>query len=506
MACGIALFAAGCNPDGGVPDFTLDVRIDGAGESNDPDSFGTEMCVTDDGTVYVIWMDDRDDRENNTRDIWMNRSPDLGDPESWLPVPVKVNAGDPEVDSNVWNPDLFCNELGVFVVWEDDRDGVLQNHQIYFNRSTDQGETFMPEDIVLENDPDGMSMSLEPKITGYGQDLFVTWYDSLNGAYDILLSSSSEAGSQWRAPARVDSDDPAGSAYSARPEIAISENGEDVWIAWEDSRDGAADIYFARSDNGGTTFKEDERLDGGATDDNGAHDSFEPVICNDGSEYLYVVWHDSANSDLNRDIYYNYSSDKGDGWSAAAQRLEVDSPGFGNSLFPQCVADGDTAHIAWYDQQVEEAGYDIFYRKLAAGLPSSEPVRLDVGEDSNEPAGYANSTEPVVAMDGGTVAVAWSDFRGEAQAQEPAGYDDIYYNYSENGGPFREFESGDGDLRVDSWYTGTSFKVELNFDVLGGTWFAAWTDGREGTSDIYFHSMAVGERAIPPKIEDIPAE
>lgn len=495
----VGLVLAACSGNGQEADFTTDVRIDGGTESNDPDSFGTKMCVTDDGVVYVLWLDDRNDRNNGSLDIWMNRSLDLG--KSWLEVPVKVNAGSPDADSNVWNPDLFCNELGVFVVWEDDRDGVLQNHQIYFNRSTDQGETFMPEDMVLEQDPDGMSMSLEPKIVGYGENMYVTWYDSANGAYDIFLASTSEAGNTWRPPVRVDSDNPAGSAYSARPEIAMSESGDDVWIVWEDSRDGAADIYFARSDSAGTRFDVDERLDSG--DDDGAHDSFEPVICSDGDNAMYAVWHDSRNSDVNRDIYFNYSRDGGQNWIPAAQRLETDSPGFGNSLFPQCVADGTTGHIAWYDQQVEGTGYDIFYRKVLDGSPSGDQVRLDVGEDSLEPDGYANSVDPRIAMDGPYVAVAWSDYRGEATSQEPAGYDDLYYNFSENEGPFHEFESGEGDLRIDSMYTGTSFKKDLNFQILGGSWFASWTDGRGGTSDIYFQTFGVGTASKPPSIDDL---
>jgi hypothetical protein len=494
LACSLA-FAVACGGQQEAPPFTEDTRIDRADDANNPDSFGTKMCMTADGaasTTYVLWMDNRNYPDEDKYDIWMNVSEDLG--ANWFPTAIKVNQG----EGNVWNPDLFCNSLGVFVVWEDDRDGELENHQIYFNRSTDKGKSFAADDVLLEEDPDGNSMSLEPKITGYGQDLFVVWYDSLNGAYDILVGSSSDAGGSFRPPVRVDSDDPAGSAYSARPQIAVGETGLDVWVVWEDSRDGAADIYFARSDNGGTTFKEDERLDEG--DENGENDSFEPQLCADGSGNVYSVWHDSRNG-TGRDIYMNYSGSKGDDWFATALRLDSDTAALGNSLFPVCVSDGATMHVAWYDNRANgagEGGYDVFYREVVSGTPGNEEVRLDVGD--GQP-GYANSLEPRIALDNGNLVVAWRDGRGEAVNGTEFGYDDLYYNYSANGAPFDD----EKDFRMDSMYDGQSFKVDLNLAVLGGSWYAAWTDGRGGTSDIYFQTRAVGDETTPPKQEENPA-
>ncbi|MEZ4236538.1 MAG: hypothetical protein R3F59_10355 [Myxococcota bacterium] len=190
--------------------------------------------------IYVLFMDNREQIDEERYDIWMQRSLDLG--ATWLPAPVKVNHGDA---SNVWAPDLYCNETGVFVVWEDDRDGELQNHQVYFNASTDQGETFLEDDVLLEDDPEGDTMSLGPKIDGYGTSLFVTWYDNTNNAYDILVNKSSNGGGEWdNKPTRIDSDIQ-GTAYSARPQLAVGNSGNDVWVTWEDSRDGKADIYLA---------------------------------------------------------------------------------------------------------------------------------------------------------------------------------------------------------------------------------------------------------------------
>jgi hypothetical protein len=118
------------------------------------------------------------------------------------------------------------------------------------------------------------------------------------------------------------------------------------------------------------------------------------------------------------------------------------------------------------------------------------------------PEGFANSLDVRLANDGDNVVVAWRDDRA-AQVSDND-YDDLYYNYSLNGAPFvtnpNEVE-GEGDFRIDSMYDGQSFKRDLNLSVLGGEWYAAWTDGRGGTSDIYFQRMEIGQQAIPPQAE-----
>jgi hypothetical protein len=493
---GVLAGSTGCNSDSdgsgdGVP-FTTDIRIDGASDNNDPDSETAKMCVTAEGAVYVVWLDNRADRNSDKDSVWMNRA--LTKPwlqESWLQAPIRVNQG----EGNVWAPDLFCNEVGVFVTWEDDRDGILENHQIYFNRSTDNGETFLPDDVLLEpNDEDGNSMSLGPRIAGTGNNLFVTWYDGLNGAYDILVASSGDAGLTWRDPTRVDSDN-AGSSYSGVPRIATDESANNVWVVWEESRDGASDIYLNRSNSGGVTFVGDERIDDG--DDPGAFDSFSPQVCAD--DYVYVVWHDARNGE-GRDIYMNYSMDLGETWGAAAQRLDTDVAGLGNSVDPVCVADGTTAHVAWQDNGQDNSGYDILYRQVRDGLPSASPVRLDTGS----PPGSANSLEPKIAFEKNTkqLVVLWRDGRAEAQGAQQNGYEDLYYNYSDNGAPFQG-EGAGGDLRVDSYYDGSSYKRDHNISVLGTRWYASWVDGRSGTSDIFFQAFPLGEEAIPPTLEDL---
>lgn len=467
----LPLFLIACggrgDPDGAQA--SSDVRIDG-GETleEDPESEHVRMCVNQEGHIFVVWLDSRDGQP----DVWFNRSLDNG--TSWLPTPVKVNRG----DSEVFAPAIACVDNNVYIVWEDDRDGELQNHQIYFNRSSDGGETWMEQDRLLELDEDGRSMSYGPDITAVGPSVYVTWFDNANGAFDIFVAASSDFGVTWSAPVRADSDQPAGATYSAWPRIAATASGQ-VYVVWEDSRDGAADIYFARSENGGATFKQDKRLDLG--DDPGSANSYNPRIAADGNN-IYVVWHDERNG-AGRDIYVQYSPNGGADWLPVAARADSDNPGFFNSTYPVVGIDGSTGHVAWQDDR--NGSYDVYYRRFEFGEPGAEEVRVDTG---SEP-GFHNSVQAQIAVgQAGEVVIAWEDDRGTAEA-ETADYNDLYYNFNEGSG-FAE-----PDLRIDSIAPGQSYKIDLNLATHGGWLFASWVDGRNGTGDVYFHALQIGEES-----------
>lgn len=463
---------AACGPKTGDPEpGTQDIRVDGASADNDPDSHSMRMCANDDGYVFIAWIDDRD----GTPDLWVNRSPDLG--ASWLPTPVKVNRGE---NNKVFAPTIACNNDSVFLVWEDDRDGELENHQIYYSRSVDGGESWLEQDVLLELDEDGFTMSLGPQIVAAGSDVHVAWYDSQNGAYDIFVASSLDGGQTFRAPVRVDSDDP-GDAYSAAPRIAATAGGQ-VYVTWEDSRGdgGESDIYFARSDDNGRTFKKDVRLDLG--DPGGAAASFAPRIGADGND-VYVVWHDARNG-VGRDVYLNYSGNGGVDWRGEAVRVNGQQAGFFNSLYPAIAVEGGEAHIAWQDARDNDV-YDIYYRRVVTGDPGADEVRVDTGDGP----GVNNSVSARIARGSGAMVIAWEDYRGEAQSGTEEGYVDLHYNFDDGSGMQEE------DYRIDSLPPGYSHKYDLAVAVHDGMVLSAWIDNRNLNDDVWFHALQLGSAA-----------
>ncbi len=319
-------------------------------------------------------------------------------------------------------------------------------------------------------------MSLGPKIVATGTDVYVTWFDNQNGAYDIFVASSENGGRTWRDVVRADRDDQ-GTAYSAWPQIAATPYG-DVYITWEDARDGKNDIYVGISRDQGQSFKTERRIDTGEA--KGKNHSFAPRLDAD-DDTVYVVWHDTRGGDK-RDIFMNYSTDYGDTWLNTAERVETDTVGAFDSLFPDVAVRGETAHIVWSDAY--SGGYDTYYRQaVQGGLIGEEATRLDT-----DPAGYANSMNASVAISDDALIVAWEDGRADA-AQE--GYNDVYYNFSrDNGTTWNAL-----DLRVDSMEEGSAYKINLNVALHRQEMMMSWTDGRNGTGDVYFHHMKVGEEA-----------
>lgn len=473
-------FGTGCPVQFGQST-SSEVRIDGAGEFDRIDSHSTRSCVAPDGDTYVVWIDDR----NGTPELWFNRKL-AGDErlDGWFPQPVPVSSF---AGSNIWKPAIACTDSGVYVVWEDDRDGEVESHNIYFQRSVDGGQTWMPEDRLLEEDEEGRSNSFDPDIVVDGPNVYVVWSDNVNGAFDILFARSTDSGITFQPPMRIDSDQPPGSAYSAFPRLATGFDGEHVYVTWQDFRnggsvvDGGSDVYFARSTDKGQSFGSDVRLDTG--EDPGRSDSFVPRIAADDDE-VYVVWHDDRNGD-GADVLMNHSSDGGVTWAAAASRADAeDTPGRNQSVYPSLCVVGDEAHVVWHDDR-HQGFQRVFYNRAEAGSWVGPEVRLD----ANKADGQRASRDTRIACDGANVAAAWLD---ETRDEGDDGYNDVAYNYSADGGQSWRVPTSGADredtLRLDS-NRDLSFKEDLTIHLSGARLQATWTDGRGGSTDVFYQQV-----------------
>lgn len=469
------VWVVGCATMGSAdaPDDPVDVQIDGD-EGAQFDSIDASMCVSRSGHAYVLWLDDRR-QGGGTLDLWMNRAlSEPTRPESWLPTPVRVSQG----DGSVANPAVHCDDTGVYAVWEAPHHGAQENHQIWFNRSVDQGRTFLEEDRLVEHDVDGATMSLAPRILGRGAALMVAWMDSGAGAYDILVSRSADRGEHWADPIRVDSDRP-GAAYSARPRVAMSDDGRSRWVAWEDARDGGADIYVARSASGGVRFLPDERVDLG--DAPGSGSSSGPVLCAGDASNVSVVWRESGPP---AGIFINHSSDGGATWSREALAAQSDVAVGTISGEPRCVADGAVTHVAWVDER--NGPFDVFYRRMVAGVFEAGEIVASLPEVPS------NAYAPHLSLDpeSGRAAVAWVDDRSGGQGRVEGA---VYYQYFEGGGLAQD----DQDYRVDAMFGDVVPPTSVQFEVRGAQWFAAWIDQRGLTSDVRVQSAPLGVETMP---------
>jgi hypothetical protein len=138
----------------------------------------------------------------------------------------------------------------------------------------------------------------------------------------------------WEPNVKVN-DDATGVADQGAPALAASKTTSDVFAVWQDYRNDDADIYFARSVDGGSTWGASVRVNHDAA----GYWQFEPDIAIDAAGIVHVVWSDSRAGD--DDIYYARSADGGQTWSAEVRVSDVLT---GSQYAPAIAVQGNTTY------------------------------------------------------------------------------------------------------------------------------------------------------------------
>ena len=310
------------------------------------------------------------------------------------------------------------------VVWSDTRDG---KSNIYLARSLDGGRAFGPN--VRVNDVPGTAGLFGSTVALDRQNrAHVLWFDSRDGDYDIYYAHESDRGDGFTAAVRINDDkdhpveanafgddepeDSAGPAFQTLPSLALDQSGV-IYAAWQDYRRNQADIYFAKSTDGGQTFSRNLRVN----DDMGRAGQLYPSLAVDARGTLYLAWHDFRKG--NQDIYFSQSIDGGQTFS---RNIRVnDDPGTDGQFNPSLAVDAEgTVYVAWHD--LREGQADIYFAASRDGGATFGPNRR-----LNDDRGETYQFHPSLGVGNkGTVAVAWEDYRN--------GQADIYLTYSADGG------------------------------------------------------------------------
>ncbi|MEO5572446.1 MAG: T9SS type A sorting domain-containing protein [Bacteroidia bacterium] len=152
----------------------------------------------------------------------------------------------------------------VYVAWSN-------NQVIYFDRSLDGGQTWLPGDIAVSTQPVGWDYSIPGlfrcnglpitacDISGspYNGTIYVNWTDQRNGLSDtdVWLSKSTDNGNTWSLPARVNNDPPG--KHNFMSWMTIDQATGTIYIVFYDRRNynnTQTDVYLAYSTDGGATF------------------------------------------------------------------------------------------------------------------------------------------------------------------------------------------------------------------------------------------------------------
>jgi hypothetical protein len=219
--------------------------------------------------LYMTWTEFDKYGSSNTADssrILFSKSTDRG--VSWS-QPMKINqvSGDCLDEDQTTEGAVPCVGPNgeVYVAWTGPAG-------IRFDRSTDQGQTWLEYDILVDttagwdfaipglNRCNGLPFTACDLSNGpHRGNIYVNWCDQRNGTSntDVFLSRSSDGGNTWGAPVKVNNDGNI-NAHQFLSSMTVDEVTGYIYVLFYDRRsynDNRTDVYLAYSKDGGATFQ-----------------------------------------------------------------------------------------------------------------------------------------------------------------------------------------------------------------------------------------------------------
>jgi hypothetical protein len=218
--------------------------------------------------IYVTWTQ-FDQYGTSDPDFYSNimfsRSTDAG--MSWSPA-IQINkvSGDCIDDDNTTEGAVPCvgPDGQIYVSW-------MGPAGLVFDRSYDQGETWLEEDIFVSDVGGGWAYDIPGIYRANGMPvticdlsggpdhgtIYINFSDQRNGTddTDVWLVKSTDGGNTWSQPARVNDDPPGKHQFFTW--MAIDQTNGNLWFVFYDRRNYEntnTDVYMALSSDGGETF------------------------------------------------------------------------------------------------------------------------------------------------------------------------------------------------------------------------------------------------------------
>ena len=347
------------------------LRIDTGSLLNTTDSELPKVVFTADGTIIVVWEDDRDPVAAGTpdpTDILYNRSTDGG--LTWLPagLPLNTMTAGPDVSGDAESIFIDVDGNNVYVTWEDDSGIAPGNKGLFFSKSTDAGATWTTEVNLNTAFPFAVS---RPKVRANGNVVHITFVNALG---KLMYLRSADGGVTWAAEVGIETNTN-GFAVDAQLEI----NGDTVLVGWEDDdfQPGAPSIHAVVSTDGGLTWGPEEYLSPLTDNTIGSHaDGTDMVI---EGENMYVVY---AVDLPPHEVFVSFSNDNGANWTVDVPiepGQEANWPAI--VATPTAVVVWDQrgpggAHIPGFHYSTDHGATWIFAGEVPNAGPDSDPANI----------------------------------------------------------------------------------------------------------------------------------
>ncbi|MBI5756533.1 MAG: hypothetical protein HZA12_06365 [Nitrospirae bacterium] len=364
---------------------------------------------------------------------------------------------------------ITVNGNTIYVVWADNSIGGY--YQIFFTKSSDGGNSFCDSQIRVAafNSANQFSPSIaEDNSSG---NVYVVWEDYRDGDGDIYISRFDGTDCPWTtspfaSPVKVNQGRDFGLSKESSPAIAIDPDGI-IYVVWEDRLDGSEnypDIYFAISSNQGQTFPTNTFIGNAGR---------RPSIATDSSDAAYVVWEDLTGFPILSPTHIKIRKIEG-GTSGDEADLPIAS-GY-NARYPSITVGPDgKVYAVWQKAEISDSkfeneiiqAYDFDLIKLDGA--TLDEITTNPSFPDNPNAGFfGGPAYPAIASDSTYIYVAWDDQRN--------GSKDIYFAKSSDGASFTTNRIVNDDAGDES--TEVTWHEKPAIAVSDGKAYVIWTDYR----------------------------
>jgi hypothetical protein len=299
--------------------------------------------------------------------------------------------------NNQWNVRLAGDgKAGVYAVWQDRRGGVTD--KLYIQHVDGTGNISWRAGGIPISGSGGFQYY--PQIlTDGGGDVIVVWQDNRSNVdYDIYAQRISSNGNQYWAPGGVVICNASGNQYN--PQLVSDGTGGEI-IAWQDYRNGNADIYVQRVNGIGQAVW----TSNGVAVCTSTNQQINPRLVGDGQGGAFMTWTDYRDGSGMSDIYCQHVLANGQVALAANGIPVCTAPN--TQWNPQIVSDDALgAIICWQDRRSGGADQIFAQRIDRTGAPAWAANGIPLASSTGI------QYDPCLASDnaGGAVAV-WQDNR-----------------------------------------------------------------------------------------------
>jgi hypothetical protein len=334
--------AAWVSAPGGGTDGRLYVAVDGAAPVELRDPLGPieihgesppKLTYGPDGTLHAIYVVPRLVPGKRFAEAALRYIHSRDGGRSWS-APVGVT-DDATFGTHNFHALHAAADGSIYVAWLDNRDG---KSAAYLTRSADGGKTWEPNRPVASGE--ACPCCRTAIATAGDGTLYVAWrLVAAGNVRDVVVSRSRDHGYTWSAPTRAHADSwvfPG--CPHAGPSIQV-DTGNRLHVAWWTGRQGAAGVYYARSDDSARTFTDPIPL-GTAEFSRPAHVQ---VALGTGGE-IVVAWDDGT-----RQIPRVVLRVSRDGGRSFGRVQEVSGPRRA-ATFPVLGVAGSAVTVAWSEE------------------------------------------------------------------------------------------------------------------------------------------------------------